>query len=268
MYINHRPKQIMVHCSPCTFSGPYVPLLQGINFTFVPTKVPKSISGKPFENPYHATDAARILALMKYGGVYLDRDVFVVRSLRPLLRYEAVMNCNDDAIGSMMLFFHKNARFLRLYLHTYRYYNGSEWYYNAGGLPEIMVLRNHSHLAHCMTYGIECGLDMLSVLYAPHASAYWRNAYAIHTLERYREEASYDPLPPSVEFNETNIRDLNNAFGEMSRSVLFGKSDFVPPDVPILSVAELTARKGRGEDLTYVSPQSANSKVFWLSPHK
>ncbi|KAH9366738.1 hypothetical protein HPB48_008672 [Haemaphysalis longicornis] len=201
-------------------------------------------------------------------GYTFDVIPDIIHLIRPLLRYEAVMNCNDDAIGSMMLFFHKNARFLRLYLQTYRYYNGSEWYYNAGGLPEIMVLRNHSHLAHCMTYGIECGLDMLSVLYAPHAYAYWRNAYAIHTLERYREEASYDPLPPSVEFNETNIRDLNNAFGEMSRSVLFGTSDFVPPDVPILSVAELTARKGRGEDLTYVSPQSANSKVFWLSPHK
>ncbi|XP_077560817.1 uncharacterized protein LOC144175640 [Haemaphysalis longicornis] len=120
MYINHRPQQIMVHCSPCTFSGPYVPLLQGINFTFVPTKFPKRVFGKPLQNPHHATDVTRLLALMKYGGVYLDRDVFVVRSLRPLFRYEAVLRCTRDSLGSMMLFFHKNARFLRLYLHTYR----------------------------------------------------------------------------------------------------------------------------------------------------
>ncbi|KAH9367228.1 hypothetical protein HPB48_022074 [Haemaphysalis longicornis] len=146
-------------------------------------------------------------------------------------------------------------------------YNGSLWYYNAGVLPHIMVLRSHSHLVHCMPYRLECGDDMLLVLYAPHAYADWRNAYAIHTLDKWRERASYDPLPALVEFNETNIRDLDNAFGQMSRSVLFGTSDLVPPDVPILSVAELTARKDRGEDLTYVRPQSANSTVFWLSPY-
>ncbi|KAH9382033.1 hypothetical protein HPB48_017249 [Haemaphysalis longicornis] len=115
-----------------------------------------------------------------------------------------------------------------------------------------MVRKNHSHLLHCLPYGLEGGGDMYSVLYAPHAYADWRNAYAIHTVERWRSDVLYDPLPPSVEFSETNIRDLNNAFGEMSRSVLFGTSDFVLPDVPILSVAELTARKDRGEDLTHV----------------
>ncbi|XP_077541179.1 uncharacterized protein LOC144153406 [Haemaphysalis longicornis] len=268
MYINHRPQQIMVHCSPCTFSGPYVHLLQGINFTFVPTKFPKSVLGQPFQNPHHTTDVVRLLALMKYGGVYLDRDVFVVRSLRPLLRYESVMLCRDELVGNMMHFSHKNSRFLRLHLQTYRYYDGSSWNYNAAYLPDYMVRKNHSHLLHCLPYGLEGGGDMYSVLYAPHAYADWRNAYAIHTVERWRSDVLYDPLPPSVEFSETNIRDLNNAFGEMSRSVLFGTSEFVLPDVPILSVAELTARKDRGEDLTHASPQSANSKVFWLSPHK
>ncbi|XP_077560861.1 uncharacterized protein LOC144175694 [Haemaphysalis longicornis] len=120
MYINHRPQQIMVHCSPCPFSGPYVHLLEGINFTFVPTKFPKSILGQPILIPHHSTDVVRLLALMKYGGVYLDHDVFVVRSLRPLLRYEAAMFCRDGLIGNMMLFFHKNSRFLRLFLQTYR----------------------------------------------------------------------------------------------------------------------------------------------------
>ncbi|XP_077560862.1 uncharacterized protein LOC144175695 [Haemaphysalis longicornis] len=147
-------------------------------------------------------------------------------------------------------------------------YDGNLWYYNGGYLPDFMVRRNHSHLVRCLPNGLEGDGHMWSVLYAPHAYADWRNMYAIHTIEKWRDSASYDPLPPYVGFSETNIRDLNNAFGELSRSVLFGTSDFVPPDVPILSVAELAAKKDRGEDLTHVSPQSANSKVFWLSPPK
>ncbi|XP_077531681.1 uncharacterized protein LOC144144191 [Haemaphysalis longicornis] len=265
MYINHRPQQIMVHCHPCVFEGPYVDLLQGINFTFVQTKFPKKIFGKPFKNRHHTTDIVRLQALMKHGGVYLDRDVFVVRSLRPLLRFEAVLYCGTGSIGNMMLSFHKKARFPRLYFHTYRYYNGSLWYYNAGNLPYSMVVENHPHLVHCMSSGLECGVDMIAALHDPHAYASWRSAYAVHTLDRWRRESLYDPLPPSSEIDEANVRHLDNALGQMSRSVLFGTSDFVPPDAPILSVAELVARKDRGEDLTYVNPRSMNSKMFWQS---
>ncbi|KAH9366879.1 hypothetical protein HPB48_000251 [Haemaphysalis longicornis] len=88
-----------------------------------------------------------------------------------------------------------------------------------------------------MPYGLACGVYMFSVLYAPDAYAYWRNAYSIHPLERGRHEAFYDPVPLYFEFNEANILDLNSAFGQMSRSDLFGTSDFVQPIVAILSVA-------------------------------
>ncbi|XP_049512877.1 uncharacterized protein LOC125940582 [Dermacentor silvarum] len=198
---------------------------------------------------------------MRYGGYYLDRDVFVVQSLRRFLRYEATIGCaSNGALGNNLVFFHKNSRFLRLYLDTYRKFNDSVWYYNAGTLPTKAILEPRPHLVHRMYYGLETELDMLGALYEPHAYPYWRNTFAVHFLSHFRGESPHDPLH-AAPLNESNIRDYDNAFGQMARSVLFGTSDFVSPDAPVLSVAELAARKDRGEDLT--SMRSGNARPFF-----
>ncbi|KAH6936018.1 hypothetical protein HPB50_012515 [Hyalomma asiaticum] len=70
---------------------------------------------------HHSTDVARLRALLRYGGIYLDGDVFVVQSLRRFLRYEATVSCQEDGtFGNMIMIHHKNSRFLRLYMDTYR----------------------------------------------------------------------------------------------------------------------------------------------------
>ncbi|XP_075526744.1 uncharacterized protein LOC142558502 [Dermacentor variabilis] len=261
MYLNHRPEKIYVHCNPCGFEGNYTRFLEGINFTFIPVAFPTGIFGIPIKVSYHATDVLRIKALMRYGGYCLDRDVFVVQSLQRFRRYEASVGFGSrDSMGNNLMFFHNNSRFLRLYLDSYRQLNDSRWNYNAGELPTKALLERHPHLVHRLHYGLETGLDMLSVLYEPHAYPYWRNAFAMNLLSQNRGESQHDPLRAAA-FNETNIRDLDNAFGQMSRSVLFGTSAFVPPDAPVLSVADLAARKDRGEELTIIRPD--NERPFF-----
>ncbi|KAH7939335.1 hypothetical protein HPB52_011166 [Rhipicephalus sanguineus] len=250
IYINHRPEKIYVHCSPCGFTGNYTRLLEGINFTFINTVFPKEIFNISIQVPHHSTDVVRLRALLRYGGIYVDHDVFVVQSLRRYLRYESTISCPPGGVfGNMLMMFHKNSRFLRLYYNSYNAFNDSIWYYNAGDLPTVALVVPHTHLVNRVYYGLETQVDMLSVLYEPHAYPYWRNAFAVHTSTFHRVDLPYDALH-NAEFTETNVRDLDNAFGEMARSVLFGTSDFVSPDSPVLSVAELSARKDRGEDLT------------------
>ncbi|XP_075729564.1 uncharacterized protein LOC119163693 isoform X1 [Rhipicephalus microplus] len=259
MYLNHRPEKIYVHCSPCGFTGNYSRLLEGINFTFISTAFPKEIFNISIQERYHATDVVRLRALLQYGGIYVDSDVFVVQSLRRYLRYEATISCGPGVnMGNMLMIFHKNSRFLRLYLNTYRQLNDSIWYYNAGVLPTVTLIEPHAHLINRERYGLETQMYMLGALYEPHAYPYWRNIRAVHLLAFHRGEAPLDPLQ-NAELNETNIRDLDNVMGQMARSVIFGTSDFVPPDAPVLSVAELAARKDRGEDLTKMRPENARS---------
>ncbi|KAH8029820.1 hypothetical protein HPB51_004855 [Rhipicephalus microplus] len=245
--------------SPCGFTGNYSRLLEGINFTFISTAFPKEIFNISIQERYHATDVVRLRALLQYGGIYVDSDVFVVQSLRRYLRYEATISCGPGVnMGNMLMIFHKNSRFLRLYLNTYRQLNDSIWYYNAGVLPTVTLIEPHAHLINRERYGLETQMYMLGALYEPHAYPYWRNIRAVHLLAFHRGEAPLDPLQ-NAELNETNIRDLDNVMGQMARSVIFGTSDFVPPDAPVLSVAELAARKDRGEDLTKMRPENARS---------
>ncbi|KAH7975482.1 hypothetical protein HPB52_002113 [Rhipicephalus sanguineus] len=261
IYINHRPKKIYVHCSPCGFTGAYTRLLEGINFTFIATTFPKEIFNISIQERYHSTDVVRLRALMRYGGIYADRDVFVVQSLRRYLRYEATISCHPDGVfGNMLMIFHKNSRFLRLYYDTYHQLNDSIWYYNAGVVPTEALVHPHPHLVNHVRYGLETEVDMLHTLYEPHAYPHWRSAYAVHTLYFHRWESKHDPLH-NAELNETTIRDLDTAMGEMARSVIFGTSDFVPPDAPVLSVAALAARKDRGENLTRI--RSGNERSFF-----
>ncbi|KAL1469611.1 hypothetical protein MTO96_024906 [Rhipicephalus appendiculatus] len=261
LYINHRPEKIYVHCSPCGFTGNYTHLLEGINFTFIATVFPKEVFNIYIEERYHSTDVVRLRALLYYGGIYMDRDVFVVQSLRRYLRYEGTISCPPGGtMGNMIMIFHKNSRFLRLYLNSYRQLNDSIWYYNAGVVPTVSLADPHTHLVNRVHYGLETQLDMLGVLYEPHAYPYWRNIYAVHLLAFHRWESPYDPLH-NADLNETNIRDLDNVVGQMARSVIFGTSDFVHPDAPVLSVAELAARKDRGENLTRMRP--GNERTFF-----
>ncbi|KAL1481113.1 hypothetical protein MTO96_050455 [Rhipicephalus appendiculatus] len=91
MYLNHRPTKIMVHCSPCNFTGPYARWIEGIPFTFVSTMFPTVIFGRH------------------------------VRPLRRFLRYEATVSCPEGyTFGNMIMFSHKNSRILRLFMDTYR----------------------------------------------------------------------------------------------------------------------------------------------------
>ncbi|XP_065283718.1 uncharacterized protein [Dermacentor albipictus] len=261
MYLNHRPRKIMVHCSPCGFTGPYARLVEGIPFTYVPTVFPKDVFGTPIdpEWSHHSTDIVRIRVLMRYGGIYLDADVFVVQSLRRFLRYEATVGgVEDGTFGNMIMIAHNNSRVMRLFMDTYREFNASLWTYNSADVPTTELVDKRPHLFHRMTHGLET--YMLPAIYLPHFIPDWRNAYAMHTLINHRHLAKEDPLI-GQELNETTIRDYDTALGQMVRSVLFGTSDFVAPDARLLNVTELAAMKDRGDDLTRMD--TGSSRPFY-----
>ncbi|XP_075724418.1 uncharacterized protein LOC142767080 [Rhipicephalus microplus] len=261
MYLNHRPKTIMVHCSPCNFTGPYARWLEGIPFTFVSAVFPSKVFGRPIleGNPHHSTDVVRVHALLRHGGIYLDADVFVVQSLRRFLRYEATVACPQGyTFGNMIMISHKNSRILRLFMDTYREFNGSLWDYNSAVVPTERFVVKRPHMFHHVDHGLH---THPFGIYRPHYFPDWRNAYALHTIFNHRYIVPEDPLN-NVELNETTLRDYDTAMGEMARSVIFGTSDFVGPEAPVLSVAELAAMKDRGIDLTQMRNES--SKPFYV----
>ncbi len=69
---------------------------------------------------------------MEFGGIYLDRDVIVIKRLDTLRKFEMTLDYEFDktykVMGSQVQIAHKRARFLRLCLQTYKKYDGTQWY--------------------------------------------------------------------------------------------------------------------------------------------
>ena len=96
-----------------------------------PLELPKEIFGQPLSEGwglFHGSDVARIHIVMKYGGIYLDNDVYVAHSLDAYRKYEIAMGWDEgEFIGSQVIIAHRKARFLPLWLDCYRKYNPDSW---------------------------------------------------------------------------------------------------------------------------------------------
>ncbi|XP_014244395.1 uncharacterized protein LOC106663820 [Cimex lectularius] len=110
---------------------------------------------------------------------------------------------------------HKDARFLKLWLESYRdSYKPTLWYYNAGELP-TRILEKRPFLVHKEpklfgVYGV-----VRKIFETPFTE--WRTYYAFHLMARHQflfknitKEATYP-----VKFNESNIHKYPIAFRDM-----------------------------------------------------
>jgi mannosyltransferase OCH1-like enzyme len=92
---NHKPLKIIIHCDCDTLKGKYWDSIKVLNNTsnngsiFV-NKIskPKFIFGKKLSSVYHMSDIARLEILMSYGGIFLDNDVYVVKSIDSFRKFE------------------------------------------------------------------------------------------------------------------------------------------------------------------------------------
>jgi hypothetical protein len=124
-------------------------------------------------------------------------------------------------LGTQVLVAHKDARFLRLWLETYRQYYPNRWYFNAGEKPTREVLWFKPELVHRVKvlFGVQ-GLS--EELYRSNEWDEWRNFYAVHLLIRHRWYL--DSLWNMFwwpQLNEDNIRDYPKPFGNMARESYF-----------------------------------------------
>ena len=77
---------------------------------------------------WHGSDVARLRVIMKYGGIYLDNDVYVINSLDKYRKFEAVVNWDEGVdVGNNLIIANRNARVLPLWLDTYRDYHSDLW---------------------------------------------------------------------------------------------------------------------------------------------
>ncbi|POY73462.1 hypothetical protein BMF94_3399 [Rhodotorula taiwanensis] len=95
------------------------------------------VFGNPVEHYAHKADVLRLEALQKYGGVYLDADVLVVRDLAPLYRLEAVMGMESQpnldpklppsGLCNAVILAKPYSSFISRWIDTYRTFDKTLW---------------------------------------------------------------------------------------------------------------------------------------------
>lgn len=173
-------------------------------------KMPLSIYGKEF-NPtfamYHASDVERLRILIKYGGIYLDNDSYIVQNLEVFFENDMTLGRETGGgISDQVLIAKRNATFLHLWLDSYVDYRRTEWFYNGGELP-TKILRENPNLVHAVPTKLAEYKTIPSLLYYQDTNK-WKTHYAIHLLVNHqymllRNISSKATYP--VEFDEVNI---------------------------------------------------------------
>ncbi|XP_067133876.1 uncharacterized protein [Centruroides vittatus] len=216
--LNHKPEKIIIHCNCHNLTGKYWDTIKHIpQLKLQYRKKPEHIYGVKISFVQHASDISRIEILQEYGGIYLDNDVFVVKSLHDFRRFEFVINCDKNQyLGTQVIIAHKNARFLKYWHESYRYYHPEKWYYNAGELPSKSILFVLPEFAHTVVGGFGVDTSLVIMLYKERSEE-WKKFYTLHLLIHHHYMVPNDR--PKI-FDENNIKTYNKTYGDMVRSVL------------------------------------------------
>jgi hypothetical protein len=97
---------------------------------------PSKIFGKPLRHFAHRSDILRLEIMRCEGGIYLDMDVFCVRSLAPLRAHNLVMGIEpNQGLCNAVILAEPNAPFINLWVESYREFDQELWNYHSVYVP-------------------------------------------------------------------------------------------------------------------------------------
>lgn len=219
-YLNQNPEKVILHTNANHFTGKYWNItssILGSRLVRNPVSRPTHVFGSPLSSIFHASDVIRIKVLLEQGGIFLDLDTFLVRKLDEFFKFDVTLGWPESQnIGTQIILAKAGAKFIDLWLQSYKDYRASMWYYNAGELPTQVILARNPSLIHRVTesFGVQ---GLARELYQLERWDQWKQYFSIHLLARHRHYLA--PDPQILEFNEFNIQNYTKTFGQLARSI-------------------------------------------------
>ncbi|XP_074652874.1 uncharacterized protein LOC141907196 [Tubulanus polymorphus] len=180
---------------------------------------PRKIFGHVVRVPEHKTDIVRLEAVMKYGGIYTDLDVVILKSFDPLRKYNTTMGLESSyGLCNGIIISRPNATFLKIWHAKYATFNDAEWGTHSVILPAILA-RKYPHLIHVEEKSLHRPNWMeRDWIYKPgKIYPYLENNYAVHTWFRFYEK----------DHTAEDIKKLNTTLGMLYRNAYYGTMDFI-----------------------------------------
>ena len=217
-FYNQSPSRIYIHTNNA-LQGKYYEYLRRVLGEILVVRTlekPSHVFGQKLSSVEHSADVARLKILMKYGGIFLDSDVFVVKNLNKFRHFELAIGWPEKQnIGSQVILAHKDARFLPLYFDQYRNYRASSWYYNAGEAPTANILARRPELVHRVK--LQFGVENLSGELYSETWAGWEERHSIHLLSRHQ---NYLTNTNTSHLSENNYHHCGCTLALMIQSVI------------------------------------------------
>ncbi|KAK7500648.1 hypothetical protein BaRGS_00008223, partial [Batillaria attramentaria] len=215
------PCLVLFHADYLPF-GSYWRALQGLVpvLVHVNRTAPAQIFGKPFGFVQHQSDIARIEALKEYGGIYLDGDQLVLRSLDDFRHKSFVMGHeNNQNLANSLLLSAPDAKFIDVWYRSYKSYDPRQWGIHSTFLPLALsrVFRDMIHVA-----GYAFVKPDLSWIHEVWEGKYnWANNHAVHLYVRSMVESQRVRTAYTLD----ELKRKNSSLGEITRHIMFGAKD-------------------------------------------
>ncbi|VDH94308.1 Hypothetical predicted protein [Mytilus galloprovincialis] len=212
-----KPCLILIHGDILPFGTYWDYLLTLVsNILHVQRSPPEEVFGRNLTFIEHKSDIARIQALQRFGGIYVDTDEIILRSLDPLRKYPFTLSHETDwNLSNGLILAEKYATFLNIWYSEYKSYNGSKthWGVHSTQVP-YWLSQKYPDLIHVenKTF-VRPSWENLDVIFDHNFD--WSKNYGLHYYIRFYKHTH--------DFND--IKYLNTTIGSTARHVLYGSKD-------------------------------------------
>lgn len=210
---NIRPDKLYIHCDAAP-RGRYWDMVKS-DVIVNHLARPRRAYGRRLSNENQEL-FARLEILKKYGGIFLDNDVLVLKSLDKYRKYEFTLGWPDgEHISTKILISSRTAKFLNV---IHKMFSLDDL--DRSKITDVVtkqVLWEFPELVHAEPTKLGVQNLCYDIFYGP---LNWRNYDALNLMYSHRYYLT--PEDPIKEHSENNIKNLTTPFGEIARLLYYG----------------------------------------------
>lgn len=219
-YKIQKPEILRLHCDHLPVGDYWNRLQSEVTLDVVHHDPPKTIHGHKLSHVFHQGDVAKMEILLSQGGIYLDYDVIVLRSLNPLRRYNNVFGKEHERkLNAGVILAQSHSPFIQMWYESYRDYRPRHWDYNCA-IVTYTLAQKHPDMVHVEEYKLTTP-DWLDRAKLFRSTIDWRGmrVYCVHLMLHMDQRKR---SPRTLEF-------MNNTIGDVIRYIYYGSNqvDFV-----------------------------------------
>jgi glycosyltransferase involved in cell wall biosynthesis len=219
-----QPDKIYIHFAFEPLGSWWILAKEKLSITSNKVRDVVNIFNNPVHHFAHKADIIRLEALMNYGGIYLDLDVWVYRDIRFLLDsgHEFIMGQEGEngAVGlcNAIILAQKDSEFLKIWYNCYKKFSEKNWNEFSVLLPNKLATEHPSWihiLPHTTFFWPMWDANGLTRLYLSHDCPWFQTGYAVH-LWSSKARSMIDEL------GKQSLYEYDNCFFRLARKIYYG----------------------------------------------